>query len=70
MLYFVYVFKSRSTNKYYVGMSNNPQRRLNEHNQGKVTATKNFRPYEIVLIEESPDRQKAHYREKYYSIIK
>jgi putative endonuclease len=47
-------------------MSNNPQRRLNEHNQGKVTATKNFRPYEILLIEEFSDRQKAHYREKYY----
>jgi len=47
-------------------MSNDPQRRLTEHNQGKVTATKSYRPYEIVLIEEFPDRQKAHFREKYY----
>jgi len=66
MSYFVYVLKSRFQSKYYVGMSNDPQRRLTEHNQGKVTATKSYRPYEIVLIEEFPDRQKAHFREKYY----
>jgi len=63
---FVYVLKSQSYSKYYVGMSDNPQRRLEEHNKGKVTATKPYRPYRIVLVEEFPDRQKAHYREKYY----
>jgi len=66
MSYFVYILKSQSYSKYYVGMSDNPQRRLSEHNQGKVTATKHYRPYQIVLIEEFPDRQKAHFREKYF----
>ena len=63
---FVYILKSQSHPKYYVGMSDDPQRRLSEHNHGKVTATKHYRPYQIVLIEEFPNRQKAHFREKYY----
>lgn len=47
MEWFVYVLKLKN-GKYYVGSTNNLQRRIQEHHNGKVTATKYLRP--IILL--------------------
>ncbi|MFD2186486.1 GIY-YIG nuclease family protein [Aquimarina celericrescens] len=46
-------------------MSQNVDKRLNAHNTGKTKSTKGFRPWEIILTEEYPDRITARKREKY-----
>jgi hypothetical protein len=48
----VYILKSLIDGSHYVGMSDNPVRRLEEHNRGKVTSTKAKIPWEKIYEEE------------------
>lgn len=66
IMYFTYVIKSKKDNKFYIGFSNDLKRRLNEHLDGKVRATENRRPLELVYYEACKDRIKALKREKYF----
>ncbi len=61
----VYVLKSEKQERLYVGMSENLNRRLSEHNSGKVFSTKGYRPWTIIHTEECSDSQSAREREKY-----
>lgn len=65
-MYTVYVLKSLSTKKSYVGMTDNLERRLNEHNQGKSMFTKKFIPWEVIYKEDFEERFQARNREKYF----
>jgi len=65
MKYFVYVLRNLRDRKRYVGMTTNIESRLSQHNAGRVFSTKSRRPFEIVHIEEFPDRISARRREKY-----
>lgn len=47
-MWYVYILKSIDRNWYYVGSTNSLERRLNEHNKGKVSSTKSKIPLEIV----------------------
>ena len=44
-MYFVYCLKSEERNYIYVGMTNNIERRFNEHQSGKNKTTKPYRPF-------------------------
>lgn len=66
MSYFVYILNSQVEDWYYVGMSSNPQKRLNSHNLGKVRSTRARRPYKIIYTEKFETRESARRREKYY----
>ena len=66
MDYYVYVLKSNLYGSFYVGISQNPHKRLKEHNAGMSKYTKGRRPYKLVYIEVCPNRQFAREREKYY----
>lgn len=65
-MYYVYILKSLKDSKLYVGYSNNPKERLECHNCGKVEATKNRRPFEIIYLEGYLNQQDATFREKFY----
>lgn len=45
---FVYVLKSRKNNKLYIGCTDNLERRLQEHNNGLVNATKPYITWQVV----------------------
>jgi putative endonuclease len=64
-LYFVYAIKSKSRNYLYVGLTNNVERRLDEHNQGKNKTTRSYRPFELILTEKYETRVQARKREKF-----
>jgi len=64
-MYFTYVLKSNQRNYFYVGMTNNPEKRISTHNKGYNKTTKPYLPFEIILIENYPDRISARKREKY-----
>lgn len=66
MKYFVYILRSLKYNKSYVGFTENPERRLKEHNSGKSKYTSKFIPWEIIHTEEFDDRSEARSKEKYY----
>jgi predicted GIY-YIG superfamily endonuclease len=62
---FVYVLRNSLNIELYVGISDNPSRRLKEHNSGKNRYTKAFAPWTIVFLETYPDYMTAREREKY-----
>ena len=59
----VYILKSSNYNRYYIGHSANIEKRLREHNAGKVRSTKAYRPWEIIYFEVKSDKKEAYKRE-------
>ena len=64
-MYFVYILNSLSHKKSYVGITDNLERRLNEHNSGKHNYTKRYLPWELIYKEDYEFRIEARKREKY-----
>jgi putative endonuclease len=50
----VYILRSLKTDKFYVGSTNNLTRRLEEHNRGHSTYTRDTGPYELVFSQGYP----------------
>ena len=64
MTWTVYILKC-SDGKFYTGFTNNLQRRLKEHQEGKSFSTSYRLPFELVTYVVFTDRQKAYAFEKY-----
>lgn len=62
--YWLYILKSRTSDKYYIGVSQNPPVKLHYHNNLEKGFTSRYRPWEIVFTKEFPDRQQAQMIEK------
>ena len=61
----VYAIRSSSRNYVYVGMTNDLERRLKEHNNGENRSTKAYKPFTLIYSEEFPDRVSARIKERY-----
>ena len=64
-MFYVYAIKSLLKNYIYVGMTEDLERRLEEHNAGKARSTKAYRPFKIIFSEIQPDSVEARKREKF-----
>ena len=64
-MFYVYVLYSTSHKRYYVGLTNDIERRLVEHNAGKMPSTKAYLPWIVVHIEKFETRLEARSREKF-----
>jgi putative endonuclease len=64
-MYYVYVISSKTRKYIYVGITNNLNRRIAEHNGGYNKTTRAYRPFKLVLSEEFTNRIAAREREKY-----
>ena len=64
-MYYVYVLVSDIRPYIYVGISDNPERRISQHNLGYNKTTKPYRPFTTLLIEKYDTRPQARQREKY-----
>lgn len=63
-MWFVYFIKSLSNNWYYVGSTNDIDRRLTEHNSGKVLSTKSKRPLILVYKKQFKTEHEAREYER------
>jgi len=63
-MFYVYILKSRKTNKLYIGSTYDIFKRLKEHNSGFVTSTKPFIPWRLVYCEGYCYSQDAKDREE------
>jgi len=61
--YYVYIIYSIPKDKYYIGYSANPFKRLAEHNLGATTSTRHRRPWKLVYQEEFQNKHDAILRE-------
>ncbi len=46
----VYILQSNKNGRFYIGSTNNIDRRFEQHNKGLVVSTKNIRPFELCAI--------------------
>jgi putative endonuclease len=64
MAYFTYIIKSKVKDRYYIGSSDNLERRLILHNQGHSISTKAYIPWELVYFETFNTKSESLKREK------
>lgn len=64
-MFYVYVLKSEIDNNMYVGYSKDLTNRIQQHNEGFVSSTKNRRPLNLIYYEVCLNQQDATHREKY-----
>ena len=63
--YYVYILRSKFDSKFYTGFTSDLEKRLAEHNSGKVASTRRRIPFEIVYYEFCLNIDDAIHREKY-----
>ena len=61
---YVYLLRSRTTNRYYLGWTTNLSRRLGEHTAGQTSSTRNRGPWDLLGYEVYDDATMAKRREK------
>jgi putative endonuclease len=64
MKYVTYVLYSDKCKRLYIGQTDNLERRLREHNKGKVASTKPYMPYRLIYSETFNIREESVKREK------
>ncbi len=62
-MYYVYVLQSSHDGHLYIGYSTNIQKRLLQHNSGKVISTRKRRPFRLVYYEAYANKKDATQRE-------
>ena len=62
----VYVLRSQSTGRPYVGFTSDTVQRLGQHNAGITKSTKNRGPWELIYSEPHSTRAAAMKRERYF----
>ncbi|HOZ03608.1 MAG TPA: GIY-YIG nuclease family protein [Candidatus Woesebacteria bacterium] len=67
-MYEVYVLKSDCVDWFYVGMSSNTDKRLSQHNSGRVKSTKSKKPLKIIFTKKFGTRIQARDFEKYLKV--
>jgi putative endonuclease len=65
MSYYVYIIKSETDQSWYYGFSEDLEKRLNFHNEGKSTYTKSKRPWKLIFCRRFDLKAKALKFERY-----
>jgi putative endonuclease len=65
-MFFTYVLISERDNKFYVGFTDDLEKRIQEHQKGTVTSTANRRPLRLIYYEACLNEKDALKREKYF----
>lgn len=65
-MFVTYILKSKTFLKTYVGHTDDIDRRLIEHNDGKSTFSKRYRPWVIIYKERFKNLDESIKREKYF----
>ena len=65
-MFYVYAIKSLSRKYIYVGLTNNLERRIFQHNKGENITTKAYTPFILIYSEKFATRSEARTKEKYF----
>ena len=64
-MFFVYLLRSQTTGRHYVGFASDPVQRLGQHNSGITKSTKHRGPWELIYQEPFETRSAAMKRERH-----
>ena len=65
-MYKVYILLNSARIRTYTGVAADVDRRLKEHNEGKVSSSRPYRPYDIIHLEKFETLKEARQRENFY----
>ena len=65
-MHYVYILQSEADKGYYYGSTSDLEKRVKEHNAGRVKSTKSRRPLNLHYYEEYDDKREALKREQYF----
>lgn len=65
-MYFVYILQSLSTGEFYKGLTDNIERRLHEHFNGRSPTTRTRLPLKLIHVEIYASRYEARKAEKFF----
>jgi putative endonuclease len=63
--FYIYVLNCNRTNTFYTGATVNLEKRLEQHNKGKVFYTKSRLPVKLIYFEACLNKDDAYRRERY-----
>ena len=69
-MHFVYILLSQKDHKFYIGLTNNLERRMFQHSNGEVVSTKGRRPLDLIFYEAYLNEKDAARREDYFKTNK
>jgi putative endonuclease len=70
MPFWIYILKSEKIGRFYIGQTRDVKSRLQKHNEGNVSSTKPYRPWQLVYTEQYLTRADAMNRERYIKSMK
>jgi putative endonuclease len=65
-MYYVYILLNERNTKTYTGVADDFNKRLAEHNAGRVKSSRPYRPYKIIHAESFETLKEARQKEKFY----
>ncbi|GAB2982072.1 hypothetical protein GCM10027049_18150 [Mucilaginibacter puniceus] len=69
-MFYTYILQSTKSGRYYIGHTSDIDERIERHNNGKVTATKNKGPWTVMAYETYKTKPQANSRELYIKKMK
>lgn len=64
-MHYVYVLLTEVDGRFYTGCTGDLRKRFQQHNDGKVSSTRDRKPLKLIYYEASLNEQDAFRREKY-----
>jgi putative endonuclease len=64
IMFYTYILQRETSNRYYIGSTEDVSRRVAEHNRGKSNSIKAYRPCKLVYCERFESLAKARQREQ------
>ena len=65
-MYFIYILLNELKTRTYIGVAEDVEKRLKEHNAGRVKSSKPYRSYKIIHTESFNTLSEARQKEKYF----
>ncbi len=65
-MHYVYILLSETKKKTYTGVADDVNKRLKDHNSGKVKSSRTYRPYKIIYTESFETLSEAMKKEEFY----
>jgi len=70
MSFKVYILKSQNSEKYYIGSTQDLEKRIEFHNSKRARWTKRYQPWDLKYFEEFDTRSEAVRRERFLKSLK
>jgi len=65
-MYYVYILLNETKTRTYTGVADDVNKRLAEHNAGRVKSSRPYRPYKIIHAESFETLKQARQKERFY----